>query len=225
MNKKPHYHGHRQRLKERLLKDPTSLADYELLELVLGQVLSRCDTKPIAKELLAEFKTLGEIFRAPEERLKKIKGVGPGVLTNFELLREFWTRVAEEPIFSKEVLSSPEAVARAAMARIGNLSIEQFWIALVNTQNKVICWEMISKGTVDKTMVFPREVVTLALKHNASGVILAHNHPGGDPTPSRNDIERTNEISAACRNLEIRLLDHVVVTTDQYYSFMEAGRI
>lgn len=225
MNKKPHYHGHRQRLKERLLKDPTNLADYELLELVLGQVLSRCDTKPIAKELLAEFKTLGEIFRAPEERLKKIKGVGPGVLTNFVLLREFWTRVAEEPIFSKEVLSSPEAVARAAMARIGNLSIEQFWIALVNTQNKVICWEMISKGTVDKTMVFPREVVTLALKHNASGVILAHNHPGGDPTPSRNDIERTNEISAACRNLEIRLLDHVVVTTDQYYSFMEAGRI
>lgn len=225
MDKKPHYHGHRQRLKEKLLKDPTGLADYELLELLLGQVLSRCDTKPIAKELLTEFKSLGEVLRAPDERLKEIKGVGPGVLTSFLLLREIWTRMAEEPIFNKTVLSSPEAVAQAAMARIGSLSIEQFWIALVNTQNKVICWKMISKGTVDKTIVFPREVVALALKHNASGVILAHNHPGGDPTPSRNDIERTKEISTACRNLEIRLMDHVVVTTDRYYSFMEAGKI
>jgi DNA repair protein RadC len=225
MEKKPHYLGHRQRLKDKLLKNPESPADYELLELLLGQVLSRCDTKPIAKELLEEFKSLGGVLNASDERLQKIKGVGPGVLTSFKLLREIWTRIAEEPIFSNEELSSPEAVARAAMARIGNLSIEQFWVALVNTRNKVICWEMISRGTVDKTAVFPREIVAMALKYGASGVILAHNHPGGDPTPSRNDIVRTQEISAACKSLDIRLMDHIVVTKDRYYSFMEAGRI
>lgn len=225
MDKKPHYYGHRQRLKEKLCKNPAILADYELLELLLGQVLSRCDTKPIAKSLLDEFKTLGEVLNASEERLGNVKGIGNGVISSFKLLKEIRTRIAEEPIFSQEDLSSPETVARAAMARIGDLTTEQFWIALVNTRNKVICWEMISRGTVDKTVVFPRQVVAQALKYDASGIILAHNHPGGDPTPSRNDIDKTQDILSACRSLDIRLLDHVVVTKDRYYSFMEAGRI
>ena len=225
MNDKPHYHGHRQRLKERLCNNSQNLADYEILELMLGQVLPRQDTKPIAKDLLAEFETLGGVFKGSDERLKKINGIGPGVLTFFKLLREFWTRMAEEPMYVQNALSSPDAVARAAIARIGNLEVEQFWVALVNNGNKVICWEKLTEGTVDKTAVFPREIVALALRHNASGVILAHNHPGGDPSPSPEDLARTMEIKSACRELDIRLLDHVIVTADRHYSFMESGRL
>jgi DNA repair protein RadC len=225
MNDKPHYHGHRQRLKERLCNNSKNLADYEILELMLGQVLPRQDTKPIAKDLLEEFETLGGVFKGSDERLKKIKGIGPGVLTFFKLLREFWTRIAEEPMYVQNALSSPDTVARAAIARIGNLELEQFWVALVNNGNKVICWEKLTEGTVDKTAVFPREIVALALRHNASGVILAHNHPGGDPSPSPEDLARTMEIKSACRELDIRLLDHVIVTADRHYSFMESGRL
>ncbi|WP_319762289.1 DNA repair protein RadC [Maridesulfovibrio sp.] len=223
MNDKPHYHGHRQRLKEKLGKNATGLADYEILELVLAQVLPRRDTKPLAKELLAEFGSLGKVFRAPEEQLKKFKGIGPGVLIFFTLMRELRTRIAEEPMKEPESLSSPEAVRKAAMARIGNLSKEEFWIALVNNRNKVICWDRLSEGTVDKTAVYPREVVALALRHNASGVILTHNHPGGDPSPSPEDTERTMEIAALCQDMEIRLLDHVIVTADRFHSFKDAG--
>ncbi|NDV26605.1 DNA repair protein RadC [Desulfovibrio sp. JC010] len=223
MKDKPHYHGHRQRLKEKLGKDSKNLADYEILELVLGQVLPRQDTKPLAKELLAEFGTLGGVFHAPDEQLKKFKGIGPGVLIFFTLMREFWTRIAEEPLKNKETLSSAEAVRKAAMARIGNLSKEEFWIALVNNQNKVICWERLSEGTVDKTAVYPREIVALTLRHDASGVILSHNHPGGNPAPSPEDKQMTMEIAALCQDMGIRLLDHVIVTADRFHSFKEAG--
>ncbi|WP_419780920.1 RadC family protein [Maridesulfovibrio sp.] len=223
MNDKPHYHGHRQRLKEQLGKDATSLRDYEILELFLGQAIPRKDTKPLAKEMLTEFGSLGGVFKAPQEQLKKFKGIGPGVLAYFALMREFWTRIAEEPMKEEGALSSPEAVSKAAMARIGNLSKEEFWIALVNNRNKVICWEKLSEGTVDKTAVYPREIVAQALRHNASGVILSHNHPGGDPSPSPEDMERTMEVAALCQDMEIRLLDHVIVSSERFYSFKETG--
>lgn len=223
MKDKPHYIGHRQRLKEQLVKNAEILRDYEILELILGQAIPRKDTKPLAKELLAEFGSLNGVFRAPDEQLKKFKGIGPGVLIFFTLMREFWTRIAEEPMNGKEPISSPDVVYKAAMARIGNLSKEEFWIALVNNRNKVICWERLSEGTVDKTAVYPREVVALALRHNASGVILTHNHPGGDPAPSPEDTERTMEIASLCQDMEIRLLDHVIVTADRFHSFKEAG--
>lgn len=225
MKDKPHYHGHRQRLKERLCKDSSSMADYEVLELMLGQVLPRRDTKPLAKDLLAKFETLGGVFRAPQEQLEQIKGIGPGVLTFFTLMREFWTRIAEEPLNSKTPLSSPKAVYNAAIARIGNLSKEEFWVALVNNGNKVIYWDRLTEGTVDKTAVYPREIVALALRHHASGVILTHNHPGGDPKPSPEDTCITMDIATLCQDMGIRLLDHVIVTVDGFYSFKEKGRL
>lgn len=225
MKDKPHFHGHRQRLKERLCKDSASMADYEILELLLGQILPRRDTKPLAKELLANFETLGGVFRAPREQLDKIKGIGPGVLTFFTLIREFWTRIDEEPMRSAEILSAPQEVWHAAKARIGTLSREEFWVALVNNRNKVIYWDRMSEGTVDQTAVYPREIVALALRHNASGVVLAHNHPGGDPAPSPEDMGLTMDIAGLCQDMGIRLLDHVIVTEDSFYSFKENGKL
>ncbi|WP_432738003.1 RadC family protein [Maridesulfovibrio sp. FT414] len=225
MKDKPHYHGHRQRLKERLGRDSAGMADYEILELLLGQVLPRRDTKPIAKELLARFGSLGGVFRAPQEQLEETDGIGSGVLTFFTLMREFWTRIAEEPMRTGEILSTPEAVWHGAMARIGNLSREEFWIALVNNGNKVIYWNRMSEGTVDKTAVYPREVVALALRHNAAGVVLAHNHPGGSTAPSQDDLALTMDIASLCLDMGVRLLDHVIVTVDGFYSFKEKGRL
>lgn len=225
MKNKPHYHGHRQRLKERLCKDSAGMADYEILELLLGQVLPRRDTKPIAKELLFKFETLGGVFRAPKEQLEEVNGIGPGVLSFFTLINEFWTRIAEEPMLEREVLSSPEAVWKAAMARIGNLSKEEFWIALVNNGNKVIYWDRMSEGTVDKTAVYPREIVALALRHHAAGIVLAHNHPGGSTNPSPEDMTLTMDIATLCQDMGIRLLDHVIVTAEGFYSFKEKGRL
>ncbi|WP_320170958.1 DNA repair protein RadC [Maridesulfovibrio sp.] len=225
MKDKPHFHGHRQRLKERLCKDASAMADYEILELLLGQTLLRRDTKPIAKDLLARFGSLGGVFRAPQSQLEEMDGIGPGVLAFFTLLREFWTRMAEEPVRAGETLSDPEAIRKAAMARIGNLSREEFWIALVNNGNKVIYWSRMSEGTVDKTAVYPREVVALALRHNASGIAVAHNHPGGNPAPSQEDMMITMDIATLCQDMGIRLLDHVIVTVDGFYSFREKGRL
>lgn len=201
------------------------MADYEILELLLGQVLPRRDTKPIAKDLLERFDSLGGVFRAPQVQLEEVSGIGPGVLVFFTLIREFWTRIAEEPMHSKEALSSPDKVFKAAMARIGNLSKEEFWVALVNNGNKVIYWNRLTEGTVDKTAVYPREIVALALRHHASGVILTHNHPGGSTAPSPEDMGITMEIATLCQDMGIRLLDHVIVTADSFYSFKDKGRL
>ncbi|MDD4951632.1 MAG: DNA repair protein RadC [Desulfovibrionaceae bacterium] len=223
MAKDPHYAGHRQRLRQRLLKDPKALADYEVLEMVLGQVLPRLDTKPLAKALLAEFKDLSGVFRAPADRLAGIKGLGPAVEAHWALLAELMARLSEAPIRRGEVLSGPETVAQAAKARIGNKPREEFWVALVDNKNRVIAWEQIGAGTVDQMAVYPREVLGLALSRQASGVILVHNHPGGDPRPSREDLDLTRRMVRAAEDLGLRVLDHLVVAGTEHFSFQERG--
>jgi len=219
----PHYLGHRQRLREKLHSEPKALADYELLELLLGQVLPRRDTKPLAKELLAAFGTLrGVLFARPEE-LCAHKGFGEALLGHWALLREVFARLNEAPVRERQVFSGPEVVAEAARARIGHLRVEEFWVALVDNKNRLMAWERVGRGTVDETTVYPREVLALALAHQASGVILAHNHPGGDPAPSTADRELTRRIAQAAQNLGLRVLDHLVVTETRHFSFQEAG--
>lgn len=219
----PHYLGHRQRLREKLHSEPKALADYELLELLLGQVLPRRDTKPLAKELLTAFGSLrGVLFARPEE-LCDHKGFGEALLGHWALVREVFARLNEAPVRERQVFSGPEVVAEAARARIGHLRVEEFWVALVDNKNRLMAWERVGRGTVDETTVYPREVLALALAHQASGVILAHNHPGGDPSPSTADRELTRRIAQAAQNLGLRVLDHLVVTETRHFSFQEAG--
>ena len=225
MKDAPHYTGHRQRLKERLLRDPASLADYEILELTLAAALPRCDTKPLAKQLLAAFGGLREALLAPDEELLRQKGFGPGLQAHWTLLRELFARQLEGIAREREILDAPDVVAEAAKLRFGGKIREEFWVALVDNKNRVIGWETVSKGTVDETAVYPREVLALALSRGAAGLILAHNHPGGDPTPSPEDVLLTGRIKRGCSELGIRLLDHVVVTAHEYYSFQENGRL
>jgi len=219
----PHYLGHRQRLREKLTLEPKALADYELLELLLGQVLPRRDTKPLAKALVTRFGTLRGVMTARPEALCEVKGFGESLAGHWALLREVFARLGEAPVREKQVFSGPEVVAEAARARIGHLAVEEFWVALVDNKNRLMTWERVGKGTVDETPVYPREVLALALKHQASGLILAHNHPGGDPSPSVQDRELTRRIARAAEELGLRVLDHLIVTESKHFSFQDAG--
>ncbi len=154
--KKPHYLGHRQRLKEKLARDSRSLADYEILELALALVIPRRDTKPLAKELIERFGSLKDAIMARPALLSDIKGIGPSVLAQWALIQEVFARVGEASTRSKAPLSNPTEVAKAAMARIGNKGTEEFWVAFLDTKNRVIAWEQVSKGTIDATPVSPR---------------------------------------------------------------------
>jgi len=222
---KPHYLGHRQRLREKLLRDGRALADYEILELVLASVLPRRDTKPLAKELIARFGSLKEAVMARPDRLADFKGAGEAAKAHWALLQELFARLGEDTARRGEPLSDPALVAGAAMARLGGKGTEEFWAAFVDTKNRLIAWEQVSKGTVNATPVFPREIMATALRLEAAGVILAHNHPGGDPTPSVEDVLLTEKIRESAEGLDIRILDHIVVTERDYYSFNEHGRL
>ncbi|MBU1248263.1 MAG: DNA repair protein RadC, partial [Proteobacteria bacterium] len=184
---KPHYHGHRQRLRERLTKDSTALADYELLELLLAQSLPRHDTKPLAKELLARFGSLRSVLYAPAAQLTEFKGFGPSTAAAWTLLRELWARIQEAPLSTKDIFSDPRAIADAARARFGTKGSEELWAAFLDNQNRAIAWERITSGSVGHAVASPRDIVSPALKHEAARVVLVHNHPGGSTWPSPED--------------------------------------
>ena len=225
MSEKAHYHGHRQRLRDKLERDEQSLADYEILELVLGTVIRRTDTKPLAKELLNKFGTLRGAIDAQDEELLTLKGFGPSLLSHWILLRELFSRYLESGTQKKKRISSPAEVAEMARIRLGRKEKEEFWAAFLDNQNRLISWERISTGTVNTTMIYPRELMEQALQRKASSLVIVHNHPGGNLTPSSPDIEITRHIAKAGRILGIRLLDHLIITADTYYSLKDEGHM
>lgn len=222
---KPHYHGHRDRLREKLRNDATQLADYEVLELVLGQVLTRCDTKPLAKELLHRFGTLHGVLHARTSELQAVPGFGPSLAAYWLLLRELMTRCLESPVRERAVLSGPTDIAAMARQRLGSLAHEEFWGAFLDNQNRLLAWDRLSTGTVNTTMIYPREVMEKALAHKASSVVIVHNHPGGNPFPSAPDIEITKQVILSGKPLGIRILDHIIVTEGAFYSLRNEGDI
>lgn len=218
-----HYLGHRKRLKERLALSSQSLADYEVLELLLGYALPRRDTKELAKALLARCGSPRGVFHATPEDLADVPGMSPSVTVLFSIWREFWSRVQEGLIQEREVFNHPRIVADFAIARLGQERTEQFWVALVDNKNRLVHWQRVSQGTVDQTPVYPREILRLVLQYQASGLILVHNHPGGDPKPSVQDQELTKKMQRAAQEMDIRVLDHIVVTDHDYFSFQAQG--
>ncbi len=225
MESKPHYHGHRDRLREKLRADPTQLADYEVLELVLGTVLLRRDTKPLAKELLSQFGTLHAVLHARPTELRAVSGFGPALEAHWLLLREFFARCLESPVRERAVLSGPTDIAEMARWRLGSLPHEEFWAAFLDTQNRLLAWERISAGTVNTTMIYPRELMEQALRHKASSLVIVHNHPGGSPFPSSADVEITRQVMQSGKALGIRVLDHIIVTDETHYSLRDEGHM
>ncbi len=208
----PHFHGHRERLKARFHESgPDAIADYELIELILFQALPRRDTKPLAKALLARFGSFSEVIAAPEARLREIDGIGDAVVHLFKVVRASAQRYARDPIRERPVLDKWSAVIDYCRAAMAYEPIEQFRILFLDKKNALIADEVQQSGTVDHTPVYPREVVKRALELSATAIILVHNHPSGDPTPSTADIQMTRSVVEIAKPLGIVVHDHLIV--------------
>ncbi|MGL4729730.1 MAG: RadC family protein [Bosea sp. (in: a-proteobacteria)] len=216
----PHYHGHRERLKTRFMEaGGDALPDYELLELVLMRAIPRKDVKPLAKELIAKFGSFGEVISAPPARLMEVKGIGEAVTIDFKVIQASVTRLAKSRITQRPVLSSWSSVIDYCRAAMAFSEVEQFRILFLDKKNALIADEVQQTGTIDHTPVYPREVVKRALELSATAIILVHNHPSGDPTPSGADIAMTRLIAETAKPLGIELHDHIIVGRDGHASF------
>ncbi|MBL4693169.1 MAG: DNA repair protein RadC [Magnetovibrio sp.] len=220
---KPHYSGHRKRLRERFLKASSDLADYELIELLLFAAMPRRDVKPIAKALLAKFGSFAAVLHAKEKALCEINGIGQTAAVSLLAVREASIRLLQIDATKQPILSNWQSLMDYCRAAMGHNTIEQFRIMFLNRKNMLIGDELQQQGTVDHTPVYPREVIKRALDLGASALILVHNHPSGDPSPSRADIEMTKEIQAAGEKLGIEIHDHIVVSKSGNTSFKSLG--
>jgi DNA repair protein RadC len=222
----PHFHGHRDRLRARFREGGgAALADYELLELALFRALPRRDTKPVAKALLKRFGTLAEVLHAPDERLKEVEGIGDAVVGELKLIKAFAERVAADAVRKRPVLTSWSALLDYCRTAMAFEEREQFRILFLDKKNGLIADEVQGKGTVDHTPVYPREVIRRALELSATAIILVHNHPSGDPTPSRADISMTETIVGVGKPLGITVHDHLIIGRDGHASFRGLGLI
>ncbi len=218
--KKPSFHGHRERLRERFVKGgPDALPDYELLELLLFRSIPRRDTKPIAKALMEQFGSFAEVISAEPSRLTDVKGIGESVANDLKLVQAAALRLSQGSILKKTALHSWSQLIAYCRASMAYKNKEQFRILFLDKKNYLIADEVQSQGTVDHTPVYIREIIHRALEHAASSIILVHNHPSGDVTPSRADIEMTKKIIAAAETLNIVVHDHIIVGRDGHASF------
>jgi DNA repair protein RadC len=208
----PHYHGHRERLRERFhTAGPDALSDYELLELALFPALPRRDTKPLAKSLLKTFGSFAEVIHAPVARLREIDGIGDASINQLKLIAAAVSRVAKGEVKQRTALSSWNDVIDYCRTSMAFADKEQFRLLFLDKRNRLIADEVQQTGTVDHTPVYPREVIKRALELSATALILVHNHPSGDPTPSQADIQMTKAIIEIATPLGISVHDHIIV--------------
>jgi DNA repair protein RadC len=218
----PHYHGHRERLRARFREaGAEALADYELLELILFRALPRRDVKSLAKELLKKFGSFADVIAAPSHLLEEVPGMGDAAITDFKIVQAAASRLAHGEVRRRPVLSSWSAVLDYCRTAMAFAEKEQFRVLFLDKRNQLIADEQLGEGTVDHTPVYPREVVKRALELSATAVILVHNHPSGDPTPSRADIEMTQQIAAIASSLGISVHDHIIVGRDGHASLKQ----
>jgi DNA repair protein RadC len=215
----PHYYGHRGRLRDRFREAGTdALADYELLELLLFRAQPRRDMKPVAKALLEKFGSFAEVISAPEKRLAEVDGIGKASITELKIVHAAASRLLHGQVKKRPALSSWSAVLDYCRSAQAFADREQFRVLFLDKRNQLIADELQQIGTVDHTPVYPREVVKRALELSATAIILVHNHPSGDPTPSRADIQMTEQIIAVATPLGISVHDHIIVGKDGHAS-------
>jgi len=219
-----HRSGHRMRLRQKFFTSGiSSLHDYEKLELLLAYSIPVKDVKPIGKRLIKKFKNISSVLDADADELLKTEGLGPASVILIKFVRDLLTTYSEEKMENTDFLNSPEKVVAFSRLKIGSSSNEKFLIIYVSAKNRVIDYEFLSEGTVDSVAVYPRRVMELAFKKHASGIIIVHNHPSGDIEPSKSDIELTKEFQKISSSLDLRLLDHLIVSKDEFYSFSRNG--
>lgn len=215
--------GHRERLRTRFLEAPEALPDYELLELLLGAAIPQKDTKPLAKALIKRFGSFADVVTADVEDLKTVDGIKDVAAATLKVVREAAIRLARAPVINTSVISSWDVLLDYCRTAMNTLPTEQFRLLFLDRKNTLIADEVQQTGTVDHTPLYPREVVKRALALHASAIIMVHNHPSGDPKPSRADIEMTRTVKDALAAVGIAVHDHVVVGRKGHASFKAMG--
>lgn len=219
----PHYHGHRERLRTRFREGGgAALADYELLELILFQCIPRKDLKPLAKRLIERFGSFAAVLAASRQTLED-EGLGDTTVDNLKAIHEATVRATRENAQSRPAFGSGQAVIDYCRARLAHADTEEFHVLFLDRKNGLIKAEPQARGTVDHTPVYPREVVKRALELSASAIILVHNHPSGDPSPSKADIEMTREVARAASTLGIAVHDHLIIGRSGHASLKSLG--
>lgn len=220
----PHYQGHRDRLRARFAHlSGDALPDYELLELVLFRSIPRRDVKPLAKELIKRFGSFAQVLGAPTQRLMDVKGVGASVAEDLKILEAVAQRFAKGEVAKRPILSSWTSVIDYCRTTMAFAEKEQFRLIFLDKRNGLITDEVQQSGTIDHTPVYPREVIKRALELSASAIILVHNHPSGDPTPSTADIRMTHEIVEIAETMGISVYDHIIIGRDGHASLKGLG--
>lgn len=221
---RPHYWGHRERLRTRFLSGGhKAMPDYELLELLLFNAIPKIDVKPLAKRLLESFGDLNGVVAASEHRLLQVAGATPKVYLQLRIVEAFAHRMAQARVLHREVVSSWDALVSYCRTTMAHRETEQFRVLFLDRKNVLIADEEQARGTVDHVPVYPREVAKRALELSASAIILVHNHPSGDPTPSPQDIDMTQRIADACGAIDVSIHDHVIIGKDAEVSFRAEG--
>lgn len=222
--KRPHYWGHRERLRTRFLKDGgAAMPEYEILELILFNAIGRIDVKPLAKTLLATFGDLNGVIAAPRRRLLEVAGTTDKVFYHLRLFEAVAGRMARAKVIERCVVSTWTELMRYCKTVMAHRKTEMFRVLFLDRKNILIGDEAQAEGTVDHVPVYPREVVKRALELDASAIILVHNHPSGDPTPSKADIAVTQQIDGACKAVGLKLHDHVIIGKEIDLSFRTQG--
>jgi DNA repair protein RadC len=220
----PHHVGHRERLRERFLEGGAgAMPDYEVMELVLFAAIPRRDVKPLAKKLIAHFGGFAEAIAAPRARLREVDGIGEAAVTQLKIVEAAALRLSRTAMLNRPALSSWSALIDYCTAAMARSPQEEFRVLFLDRKNVLIADEVQARGTIDHAPVYPREIVKRALEIGASAVILVHNHPSGDPTPSRADIEMTRDVTAAAKALKIAVHDHLVIGRSGHASFRALG--
>ncbi len=221
---KPHYHGHRDRLRARFSqKGAQALADYELLELYLFRSIPRRDVKPIAKDLIAKFGSFAEVISAPPKRLQEVKGISEKIALDLKILQAGALKLGQESLMGRPLLSSWTALLDYCRSAMQFEEKEQFRVLFLDKKNRLIADEVLGHGTIDRAPVYPREIVKRALELGSTAIILAHNHPSGDPTPSQSDITMTKTIVDAAKAIGISVHDHLIIGRQSTVSFKTLG--
>jgi len=223
--KNDHRHGHRSRLRERLIKaGRKALADYELLELLLTYAIPRKDTKPTAKSLLKRFGSFAAVLDQPRERLLEVEGIGPQTSTFLFAIREFIVRYLEQEVEYAKSISSPEDIAEFVRIHLGSAPRECLMILYLNDAKRLSYHFTVTEGTVDRAPFYPREILKTAFLRDATGLIMVHNHPSGDPVPSENDHKITQRLEKLAAEFDIKVHDHLIVTPNKAFS-LKTGKL
>ncbi|WP_455474860.1 RadC family protein [Bartonella sp. B30(2025)] len=215
-----HHQGHRERLRKRYLKTKgNGIEDYEYLELLLFRTIPRANTKPIAKNLIERFGSLADVLCADIHRLQEVQGCGPATAIDLKIISDVVGRLARAELFKRDIFSSWDKVLAYCKAVMAHETREQFRILFLDKKNGLLADEVQQIGTIDHTPVYPREVISRALELSASGLILIHNHPSGDPSPSQADISMTYRLKDAANALGIIVHDHLIIGRNSHTSF------